>query len=203
MRLRKRKRIGSLLLLVIVALVLLNGKAIGRFIYPLKYSDQIEKYSKEYRIDPYLVAAVIKVESNFEKNAISIKDARGLMQVTPSTSKWIAEKLDIKNFDVNMLYNTDINIRMGCWYINDLKKEFGADMRLVLAAYNGGRGNVKKWLNNEENSKDGITLYYIPFKETDKYVKRVEVYYNLYKLLYTNEKSYIESIKKIFYGFFS
>lgn len=203
MKLRKRKRLGSLLLLVIVALVILNGKAIGRFIYPLKYSDQIEKYSNEYNIDPYLVAAVIKVESNFQKDAISIKDARGLMQVTPSTSKWIAEKLDIKNFDVNMLYNTDLNIRMGCWYINDLRKEFGANMRLVLAAYNGGRGNVKKWLSNEENSKDGVTLYYIPFKETDKYVKRVEVYYNLYKLLYTNEKSYMENIEKIIYSFFS
>ncbi len=203
MRLRKRKRLGSLLLLVIIALVILNGKAIGRFIYPLKYSDQIEKYSNEYNIDPYLVAAVIKVESNFQKDAISIKDARGLMQVTPSTSKWISEKLDIKNFDVNMLYNTDLNIRMGCWYINDLKKEFGADMKLVLAAYNGGRGNVKKWLNNEENSKDGVTLYYIPFKETDKYVKRVEVYYNLYKLLYTNDKSYMENVKKIINSFFS
>jgi soluble lytic murein transglycosylase len=200
MRLKKRR--GFLFFIVILALVILNGKAIGRFFYPLRYNDQIERYAKQYDLDPYLVASVIKVESNFEKDAVSIKDARGLMQLTPSTSKWVAEKIDITNFDVNMLYTTDINIRMGCWYLNDLRKEFGTNMKVVLAAYNGGRGNVKKWLKNKENSKDGVNLHYIPFKETDQYVKRVEVYYNLYKLLYTNDKSYIQTMKRIIYEFF-
>lgn len=201
MRLKKRR--GFLLFIVILMLLILNGKAIGRFFYPINYSEEIQKYAEEYKLDPYLVASVIKVESNFEKDAISIKDARGLMQLTPSTAKWIAEKLDIRDFHIDMLFTSDINIRMGCWYLNDLRKEFGNHTKVVLAAYNGGRGNVKKWLKNEENSQDGVNLHYIPFKETDQYVKRVEVYYNLYKLLYTEDKEYIESVKRIIYGFFS
>ena len=200
---RVRKKIRFLLFVVILVLLILNGKAIGRVFYPIKYGEQVQKYSKQYNLNPYLVASVIKVESNFEKDAVSTKDARGLMQLTPSTAKWVAEKLDIENFNIDMLYITDINIEMGCWYLNDLRKEFGSDMKVVLAAYNGGRGNVNKWLNSNENSKDGVSLHYIPFKETDQYVKRVEVYYNLYKLLYTEYKGDIESIKKIIHSFFS
>src|SRR3712207_9066519 len=82
---------------------------------------------------------------------------------------------------------------MGCWYIDNLKKEFNNNIKLVLAAYNGGRGNVKKWLKNKENSRNGIDLHYIPFKETDKYVKRVEVSQKIFEFLYTNDKGYIKS----------
>ena len=75
---------------------------------------------------------------------------------------------------------------MGCWYLSDLKKEFNGNMDLVLAAYNGGRGNVEKWLKDSNTSPDGQNLKNIPFKETDKYVKKVNTNYNIYKYLYKN-----------------
>ena len=105
------------------------------------------------------------------------------MQIMDSTGEWIAEKLEVDNFNPNMLYEPEINIRFGCWYLNNLLMEFG-DLSLALAAYNGGSGNVTKWLNDPEYSSDGENLTYIPFKETKKYVDKVSTRYNIYKFLY-------------------
>lgn len=170
--------------IIFIILIILIVPSVAKKVYPFKYSEYIYEYSKEYDLDPYLVAAVIKTESNFKPNAKSIKDAYGLMQITPETAQWAAEKMNIEDFSIDMLNQPKFNIRMGCWYIHDLKKEFKNNMDLVLAAYNGGRGNVQKWLKDFEHSKDGENLHYIPFKETDKYVKKVKVNYNIYKFLY-------------------
>lgn len=153
-------------------------------IYPLKYSEIVHKYSEEYNIDPYLLLAVIKAESNFDPYAVSHKSAYGLMQVTSTTGEWIAEQMKIKDFKISRLYEPEDNIAMGCWYIDNLRKEFGNNMDIVLAAYNAGRGNVQKWLADKEYSKDGKNLHYIPFKETDKYIKKIKVNYKIYKWLY-------------------
>ncbi|APM38048.1 lytic transglycosylase domain-containing protein [Clostridium kluyveri] len=171
---------------VLIIIAIFSTQSMVRYYFPLKYSDYIVKYSKEYSLDVYFVIAVIKTESNFKRYVKSNKNAIGLMQITPDTAKWAAEKMNITDFNEDMLYDPEFNIRMGCWYLNDLKAEFNNDMKLVLAAYNGGRGNVQKWLKNSEHSTDGKNLDYIPFQETDKYIKRVEVNYRIYKFLYKN-----------------
>lgn len=171
----------GIVLLIILALNIFN---IARVFYPLRYSEFIGKYSEKYNLNPYLVAAVINTESDFKPDAKSSKNAYGLMQITPSTAEWAAKEMKLEKFSTEMLMEPEFNIRMGCWYIDNLKKEFNSNMDLVLAAYNGGRGNVQKWLANSNHSKDGKNLSYIPFKETDKYVKKVKVNYNIYKFLY-------------------
>lgn len=168
-------------------------------VYPYKYKEYVNKYSMENNLDPLLVLALIKAESNFKEKALSHKDAYGLMQITESTGKWASREMKIDDFEVNMLYNPEFNISMGTWYLNFLIKEF-KNTELALASYNGGMGNVKKWLNNKEYSKDGKTLHYIPFPETDKYVKRIRVNYNLYVFLYRKLPSlipirYVTSVK--------
>lgn len=173
--------------LIFLIILIMNAKNIVKTFFPLKYSENIIKYSKEYNLDPFLVAAVIKTESNFDEGAKSNKNAYGLMQITPDTAEWAAEKMNINSFKTEMLYNPDFNIRMGCWYLNNLKEEFNDNNELVLAAYNGGRGNVQKWLKSAEHSVDGKNLHYIPFKETDKYIKKVKVNYNIYKYLYKED----------------
>ncbi|WP_125152620.1 lytic transglycosylase domain-containing protein [Clostridium rectalis] len=152
--------------------------------YPLTYFDIVKIESKKYNLDPYLINAIIKTESNFNIKALSCKQAYGLMQITPDTGKWISEQMKLKDFSLEKMYDPEYNISMGCWYINNLKKEFDDNIDLVLAAYNGGRGNVQKWLNDNNHSKDGKNLHYIPFKETDKYVKKVKFNYSIYKYLY-------------------
>ena len=184
----KYKFIGITLFVGLI-LIIIGIKPIGRCFYPLKYNGFITKYSKAYSLDPYMVAALIKAESNFNNNAKSQKNAYGLMQITDETGKWAAGQMKISNFNSDLLYDPEFNIKMGCWYLNNLKAEFNGNMDVVLAAYNGGRGNVQKWLSNKDHSSDGKNLYYIPFKETDKYVKRVNTNYKVYKFLYVNIKN--------------
>jgi soluble lytic murein transglycosylase len=128
--------------------------------------------------------AVIYVESNFDANACSYKGAIGLMQIMPQTGEWAAQRLKIKDFTSEKLYNPNMNIKIGCWYLNNLQSQFNGDLDLVLAAYNGGSGNVRKWLKNKEYSSDGKTISYIPFKETREYVQKVKKAYKKYRSLY-------------------
>jgi soluble lytic murein transglycosylase len=172
--------------MIFLMIIVLNIFNIARIYFPLYYSSHILKYSSKYNLNPYFVTAVIKTESNFRPEAKSNKNAYGLMQITSSTGEWAAKEMKIEGFHQEQLIDPEFNIKMGCWYLDNLKKEFSGNMDLVLAAYNGGRGNVQKWLADTEHSKDGKNLHYIPFKETDKYVKRVKVYYNIYKFLYKN-----------------
>ena len=170
--------------LIIAIILLFGGKyIIKRYIYPYKYSEIVNEFSYKYNLDPFLVLAVIKTESNFNEDAESSKGAKGLMQIMDSTGEWIASKVGVDDFNPNMLYEAEVNVEFGCWYLNNLLKEFD-DLSLALAAYNGGSGNVTKWLNDPEYSNDGESLTYIPFKETKKYVDRVSTRYNIYKFLY-------------------
>lgn len=175
-----------ILTLVTFFIILFIGFIKIKDIYPLKYYNYVDKYSTMYDLDKFLVLSVIKAESNFDKNAVSHEGARGLMQITPSTGEWIAEKMNLIEFSVDKLYDPEINIFMGCWYLNNLRKEFKDNYVLVLSAYNAGRGNVNKWLKNEEYSLDGKNLDYIPFKETELYIKKIKFNYNVYKYLYNN-----------------
>ena len=178
---------AALILFVIAVLlmyIIYEMPFMKRRAYPLRYSDYIIKYSGKYHVDPYLVMSVIWVESKYNCDATSQKQARGLMQITPETGEWIAGKMGIKDYKDELLYDPNINIQIGCWYLNNLHKQFNGDIKLVLAAYNGGMGNVRKWLKDDKYSKDGKNLDYIPFKETREYVEKVLDAYKEYKKLY-------------------
>lgn len=187
---RYRKLIAMFFIIILAVTVLSSFKWIGRTLYPISYREHIAIYSKKYDIDPFLVAAVIRVESKYNKNALSPKGAMGLMQITPITGKWGAAEIGTLDYEQELLYEPEINIEIGCWYINKLKAQFSNNLGLVLAAYNGGSGNVTKWLNDSNYSDDGKTLKRIPFKETDLYLKKVLKSYDIYKKLYNYDFFY-------------
>jgi soluble lytic murein transglycosylase len=170
-----------------VFIVPLFAKSILKFIYPIKYEVYVLKYSKQYNLDPYFVFAIIKTESNFRKDVKSSREAKGLMQVSSITGKWGASKLGIKNYTEDILYNPEQNIRIGCWYIGRLNQEFQLDSSKVLAAYNGGSGNVNKWIKDYRYSKDGKHLNTTPFKETNNFIRKVNAAYNTYLYLYKKD----------------
>lgn len=172
----------SIFLIVIIGLGLLTTN------YPIGYKTMIVEYSKEYNLDPYLVASIINVESKYDKDALSQKDARGLMQISPSTGKWASEVLGIENYSEDILFDPETNIRIGTWYLSTLFKEFNNNLDSVLAAYNAGSGNVNKWLNDENYSRDKTSLAIIPFQETKDYLVRVKKNYKVYSTVY---KKYI------------
>jgi soluble lytic murein transglycosylase len=179
-----------ILVIVVVGLSLYKGITdyFDDFFYRIAYENYIYEYSDKYGIDPYLVMAVIKVESNFKTDAISPKGAIGLMQIMPETGKWLAKINKFDNYSDEALMEAETNIMYGCSYLNWLNKQFDGDRTKVLAGYNGGIGNVKEWLNDQQYSRDGISLDNIPFPETKNYVKKVEHYYDIYKKRYGKGK---------------
>jgi len=189
---RQKRLIPRVLLILAIFLLLVylaeNSPWIKRMRYPLVYEEHIRRYASEYEIDPFLAASVIWVESKFVPDAVSGKDARGLMQIIPSTGKWAAEKMGLSDYQENHLFEPEINIKIGCWYLSFLASQFPDNMELVIAAYNAGIGNVKKWLQNREYSSDGMHLDYIPFFETRNYVKEVLKAYEIYKEIYPSLK---------------
>lgn len=144
------------------------------------YQRWAARYAKEYQLEQALVLAVIKTESNFDPDARSHKDAIGLMQITEETLKWaMMREGENAAFSAEDLYTPSVNIKYGCLILSLLVKEF-QDQNTALAAYNAGRANALKWLKDSRYSKDGITLYNTPYKETNDYIKKV----NRYRLQY-------------------
>lgn len=177
----------ALLILLCAAAYFLSGVA-QRRTYRLLYPDIVTEMAAEYGVDPYLAAAVIHCESSNNKDAVSPVGAVGLMQIMPDTGAWIAEKLEMDDFTEERLFEPEVNVRMGCWYIDYLTDRFHGNMTLVLAAYNAGPGNVQKWLEDERISENG-TLTEIPFPETERYIEKVQRAYEKYLTLYKKELS--------------
>ncbi|MFY9454368.1 MAG: lytic transglycosylase domain-containing protein, partial [Bacillota bacterium] len=85
--------------------------------YPIHYKDIITQCSLKHDVDPFLITAVVRVESRFRPEAVSAKGAMGLMQVMPDTGNWIARELGIQGFDTEMLYDPATNLDLGTWYL--------------------------------------------------------------------------------------
>ena len=148
-----------------------------RLRYPLHYSEFVRVHAREHNLDPALMAAVIYQESKFDKSAKSSSGAIGLMQITPSTAHGIAIRTGGSAFHTRDLYDADINIRYGAWYLHNLFKKYDSE-RLVLAAYNAGQGNVDRWRANGQE---------IQFAETREYVKKVEHLKDVYRQAWGKE----------------
>lgn len=154
--------------------------------YPLSYSEYVEQSAKKYNLEPALVYAVIRTESNFNPNARSAAGAHGLMQITDDTfAHYRGLREEAEDYSLEALYNPAVNIDYGCHILRDHLDIFG-DERCAVAAYNAGPGNVEAWLENPNISPDGKTLETdsIPFEETRNYVHRVEEAKEKYAELY-------------------
>jgi soluble lytic murein transglycosylase len=185
----KKLRIPLVLLLIFILLFYLFGSGrLLRSFYPYSYRSTIEHYATENDLDPLLVAALIRVESKYDHKAQSSPGARGLMQVMPDTGQWVAEKIGLKEFDPDDLYDPEINIQIGCWYIAHLTNSFDGDMLVALAAYNAGRGNTQKWLGQKIWDGKEETISQIPFGETRHFLRKVKRDYSIYRKLYSNMK---------------
>lgn len=152
--------------------------------YPTPYKDLVTQYCAEHNVDPFLVTALMRVESRFRPHVVSEKGARGLMQVMPDTGRWVAQELGMDGFDPEMLHDPRINLRIGTWYLASLEREFGGDKVIVLAAYNAGRGNVRKWLDTARWTGRIEEIDRIPFPETRDYVRKVLRFYETYVRVY-------------------
>jgi soluble lytic murein transglycosylase len=151
-----------------------------RLRYPLHYSEYVRVHARQHQLDPAFLAAVIYQESKFDADAKSSSGAIGLMQLTPATARGIAIRTGGSAFRTQDLYDADINIRYGSWYLDHLFEKYGTE-RLVLAAYNAGQGNVDRWRANGEP---------IQFAETKAYVARVEKLQRVYRKAWAKDLGY-------------
>ena len=155
-------------------------------IYPIKYSEFVEKYANENNVDKWLVFAIIKCESNFEPNITSKSGAIGLMQLMDKTAEEIAKKIDIEYSVKQMLYRPEVNIQIGTRYFAELLEQYNGNIYLALTAYNAGSGNVAKWIENGTIKEDGSHIENVPYKETNNYVRKILRDYKIYEDLYKN-----------------
>lgn len=183
-------------LAIVVLVAYLLGRAyfasdisdrIKRTQYPIKYEHFVEKYSEKYGLDKYLVYAVMRTESRFDKFAVSNVGAKGLMQITDETGNDCSNRLKISGYSDDALFDPEINIEIGCYYLNVLLDKYG-NVNNALAAYNGGPGNVDNWLADPSCVDGNGNLVNIPFKETKNYVARVNEAREMYKSIYENRK---------------
>jgi soluble lytic murein transglycosylase len=162
---------------------------IQKALFPVPYKEEIEQFSRERKLDPFLVVSIMKQESKFKRFARSQAFARGLMQIIPSTALRLAAALGLESFSVDQLYVPQVNINLGTRYLQDLMNEFGNQVEFIAAGYNGGEPNVRRWRDSSTRDEVLDFVSSIDFKETKNYVMIVKTNYELYKQIYGNSTS--------------
>jgi soluble lytic murein transglycosylase len=173
---------GALLVAALVGIVVYVEQSepswYVRLRYPLEYEHIVRGHAEQYELDAALLAAVIYRESEFDADARSSSGAIGLMQLLPETAEGIAQYTGGNRFVVDDLYDPEINVRYGSFYLRRLLRKYD-DERLALAAYNAGQANVDEWI--AEGRED------IPFPETREFVENVLEARELYARAYADE----------------
>ena len=152
--------------------------------YPREYAEYVTVYAEKYGVPEELVYAVIRTESDFDSGAVSPVGAVGLMQLMPSTFEWLTDDMLFEHLENGMLYDPETNIRYGTYCLSYLYDRYG-NWETAIAAYNGGLGNVDKWLEDDAYADGEGGLKKIPFKETKHFVSRVSKAWEKYDKLYS------------------
>ncbi|MEA2142836.1 MAG: soluble lytic murein transglycosylase [Solirubrobacteraceae bacterium] len=191
-RRRRRRRVtltlGVALLAALAAVVVVPRlpDVVRELALPLAHEDIIRQQADAKELDASLLAAVIYAESRF-RDATSHAGARGLMQITPQTARYIANLSGGTAFEQGDLSTPQVNISYGAYYLRYLLRRYDRNTVLALAAYNGGEGNVDRWLAEASTSERAFGKEQIPFAETREYVDRVLDARTSYREKYSRE----------------
>ncbi|MDO4661776.1 MAG: lytic transglycosylase domain-containing protein [Tissierellia bacterium] len=184
------KQILRIIIYIIIAIAVSIALSFSVIYYQtsrenFKYQEEIEKYANEYNMDPMLISAIVKVESGFNNEAQSQKDAKGLMQLMNETAQHISD-LEGIDYIPEKLEDPDYNLMLGTSYIRYLYDYYG-NIDLALAAYNGGIGNVDDWIKDGTIQRNNPNVDNIPIEETRQYVKKVNANYNVMRTFYKDK----------------
>lgn len=171
-----------IIIVIIISLYTYLGveERILKHFYPMRYSEYVYDCASNNDIDPLLIFAVIKTESNFKEKTVSRSGAVGLMQLMENTAEEQAKKNNLQ-YTKEKLYEPEYNIKLGTEYFASLLKIYDNNYILAFAAYNAGIGNVNNWIDTGKINKDGSDFENIPFKETNMYVRKIIRNYKIYK----------------------
>ncbi len=152
-------------------------------LFPKPYWTDLKRYSSDNALDPYLVASLIRQESEFNPNAVSRANAVGLMQLLPKVGKGVAKQEKLKHFSATQLFMPGINLQLGTRYFRSMVDKFGA-FEYALAAYNAGSDRVEDWLGQAKYRDAQEFVESIPFTETREYVQAIMRNAYVYRQLY-------------------
>ncbi|MGA9529420.1 MAG: transglycosylase SLT domain-containing protein, partial [Terriglobales bacterium] len=153
-------------------------------LFPKAYWDDLRKYSQENGLDPFLVASLVRQESEFNAQAISHANAVGLMQLLPKTGKSVAKQVKLKGFRSPQLLNPTVNLELGTRYFKDMVDKYNGQFEYALAAYNAGTDRVADWLGEGHYRDPQEFVESIPFTETREYVQAILRNASVYRRLY-------------------
>jgi soluble lytic murein transglycosylase len=152
-------------------------------LFPRPYWADLKRYSTQNELDPFLVASLIRQESEFNAGAVSHKNAVGLMQLLPGTGKKVAKEEKLRHFSANQLFTPGVNLQLGTRYFRTMVDKFGS-FEYALAAYNAGSDRVEDWLSAGNYRDPQEFVESIPFTETREYVQAILRNASVYRQLY-------------------
>ncbi len=155
-------------------------KALLDLMYPLPYFDIVKHEAEKNNMDPFLVLSVMRQESIFDPLIVSRVGAIGLMQLMPYTSQAVCKDLH-EAYQPDSLYKPSVNIHQGAYYVKKLLDQFGGNMILAIAGYNGGPPKAKEWFVKNKHKSYDMFVEDIGFTETRNYVKKVLANYWTYR----------------------
>ena len=155
--------------------------SVYKLAYQLHYQNDINRFSGDFGLDAFLVAALIREESYFNPKARSSAGAAGLMQLMPATASYIAKSEGIR---YSSLFNPADNIELGCAYLSHARDLLNGNDLLAVASYNGGPNAVKSWMRGLNYKNLDEFIENIPYEETKNYVKKVYRTYWIYMNMY-------------------
>jgi soluble lytic murein transglycosylase len=153
-------------------------------LFPKPYWNDLKRFSTANGLDPYLVASLIRQESEFNPVAVSRANAVGLMQLLPRTGKQVAKDVKLKRYHPSQLYTPSVNLELGTHYFKGMVDRFGGSFEYALAAYNAGSDRVDDWLGQGKYRDPQEFVESIPFTETREYVQAIMRNASVYKQLY-------------------
>lgn len=158
----------------------MGSAELTELLFPTMFHELGRKEAARYGLSPAWPLSIIRQESRFKPDATSWSNAKGLMQIIPTTGRWIAQKLGVRPFYTNSLYQPRRNINFGTWYFSHLMDTFEGNEVYSVGAYNGGPGNMRKWLDKYQTDDIDIFIESIPRDETRGYIKKVLLNYYVY-----------------------
>jgi soluble lytic murein transglycosylase len=159
-------------------------RAFWEGLFPLPWGAELQARAEPHALDPYLVAGLIRQESEFNPQARSRAGALGLMQIMPATGRGLASTLGIASFSTAQLFLPDLSLRLGTYHLKQVFNRYQNELEISLAAYNAGEHRAAKWLQWGDFDEPGKFVETIPFTETRGYVQSVLRNADVYRRLY-------------------
>jgi soluble lytic murein transglycosylase len=159
--------------------------------FPRPFVDEVNRRSRERRLDPFIVYAIMREESGFSPSIESWANAYGLLQLMLPTANDMAKATGRGRVTARQLFDPTVNIELGTMFMKTLSDAFDGHPALVIGGYNGGAANVRRWIRENGRMPFDLWVEEIPYSQTREYVKRVTMSYWIYRWLYAESDPWV------------